>query len=36
MTVERTGTDLLTGLRAEAGDPVKIEARGVLLLREED
>jgi beta-galactosidase len=33
---ECSGTDLLTGLRVEAGDPMKVEARGVMLLREED
>ena len=36
VTADRGGTDLLTGLRVEAGDPVKIESRGVLLLREDD
>lgn len=34
-TVDRGGTDLLTGLRVEAGDTVKIEGCGVMLLRED-
>ena len=36
VTAERGGTDLLTGLRVEAGGLIKIEVGGVLLLREDD
>lgn len=36
VTAEHGGTDLLTGLRVAAGDLMKIEAGGVLLLREND
>ncbi|GAA1959871.1 beta-galactosidase [Catenulispora subtropica] len=36
VTADRSGIDLLTGLRVVVGDPVEIAARGVMLLREED
>lgn len=35
VTAERGGVELLTGSRVEAGEPVKIEARGVLLVQED-